>query len=424
MNIKLLTTTFLFLLMSALPTQAQIWVNSYIITHKNDTLKGKIQYNWSGNPTKEIIFKQNDKEVKYNPSDIQAFGFEDNTEIFVSISFEGEKRNSKELQVIEKGSIILENKQGFAKMLIQGDISLYRYFDSYRAYYFIQKNGEDIEVLKYYKYYTFNENNVKEVATIYSYQNQLNEALIEAPKTVQLTNKVLYQESSLVYLIKNYHKEVAEKFIVKRTPNPLHLGIMGGLTFNKIKFSETTTNEIHLVDFPTVTAATFGISMEKYFDSRRKTFSMYADVCWSGFKTNEVFNSVRDVQAGATTSLRRVWHYKFDFQYLKATPMLRYSISPPDTDAKLFINAGMSYGFSIRKGQQTYYTSGSQIVYQKFEMQSQLSFVGGLGMRINEFGVEMRFERIQFNTKPVNQGGFDALVRGSQISMTGTYWFR
>lgn len=64
MNIKLLTTTFLFLLMSALPTQAQIWVNSYIITHKNDTLKGKIQYNWSGNPTKEIIFKQNDKEVK------------------------------------------------------------------------------------------------------------------------------------------------------------------------------------------------------------------------------------------------------------------------------------------------------------------------------------------------------------------------
>ena len=50
------------LLVSYLPAKAQIWIKSYIVTKKSDTLKGQILYNWNGNPAKEITFKQNKEE--------------------------------------------------------------------------------------------------------------------------------------------------------------------------------------------------------------------------------------------------------------------------------------------------------------------------------------------------------------------------
>ena len=421
MYFKSITLTILCLWYAPMSyAQSSKWISSYLLLTEKDTLKGSIEYVWRETPL-SINFRSQDGSTKiYTAKEVLEFGFLDGTETFKSATFEIEKRTEKDFQKAEKGKISLQTITAFAQAVSLGEISLYKYVDKYRTYFLVHKRKQALVLLKHYTYY--NQNITTQQLSLvadYQYRTQLNDMLSAAPKTALKTKNVSYRQGNLLYLLKAYHEEVNSNYTLKKTPNPAHIGVLGGLTSHKIKFLGPSTNEIYLIDFKPILSPTLGIAREKYFNPRRKNFSLLNELAWTGFKTKETLLSPSDIKGGAAPNLVREWQANFNIQHLKLTTLLRYKFNVVENKLQPFINIGFGYGISLRPYQEAPSRMGNTIISNTFEIGRKFSLIAGLGGRYKTFGADLRYEYSNLGTT-----NLPLLNQGSSLTAQFTYWFK
>ena len=124
----------MLLLLATLPIQLTAQVNpqkGYIITNDNDTVHGTIDYLTDARNAKTCLFRRNG-ESQYkslSPSDIKGYRLAGDGIYYVSRPFTGG----------EKEELL------FAEFLLQGGVSLYRYYyDDYNYFGFVDSDGREV----------------------------------------------------------------------------------------------------------------------------------------------------------------------------------------------------------------------------------------------------------------------------------------
>ena len=130
-------SVFFLLLLSMMSMEAVAQVNpqkGYVITNENDTIYGTIDYQTDVQNVKVCLFqKAGESEYKsLGPGDIKAYRLADNGIYYVSRLFTG----------VDEGE---QNELLFAEFLLQGGVSLYRYYyDTYNYFGFVDSDGKEV----------------------------------------------------------------------------------------------------------------------------------------------------------------------------------------------------------------------------------------------------------------------------------------
>ena len=125
---------FFLLSLAAIPMQLSAQVNpqkGYIITNSGDTVHGTIDYLTDARNVKECLFQRNGEGgyKSLSPADIKGYRLADDGIYYVSRLFTGS----------EKPELL------FAEFLIQGGVSLYRYYHDDTNYYgFVDSDGKEV----------------------------------------------------------------------------------------------------------------------------------------------------------------------------------------------------------------------------------------------------------------------------------------
>ena len=156
--------------MMCLQVQAQVNPQEgYVITNDNDTIYGTIDYLTDEQNVKQCLF-QRKGETEYkslSPSDIKGYRLAGNGIYYVSRKFDGE--NGQELL--------------FAEFLIQGGVSLYRYYHDYCNYFgFVDIDGKEI---------IMRDDKLNDDLLTY------NKKLQERRQKVQEVNALMYQDKTI-----------------------------------------------------------------------------------------------------------------------------------------------------------------------------------------------------------------------------------
>ena len=107
----------------------------YVITNENDTIYGTIDYLTDAQNVKACLFqKEGESEYKaLSPGDIKGYRLADDGIYYVSRLF----------SVVEEGEQLQELL--FAEFLLQGGVSLFRYYYDYNNYFgFVGSDGKEI----------------------------------------------------------------------------------------------------------------------------------------------------------------------------------------------------------------------------------------------------------------------------------------
>ena len=124
------------LLLATMPIQTTAQVNpqkGYVITNGNDTVHGTIDYLTDARNAKACLFQKRGEEgyKSLSPSDIKGYRLADDGIYYVSRMFNGGER--PELL--------------FAEFLIQGGVSLYRYYyEDYNYFGFVDEGGKEVVI--------------------------------------------------------------------------------------------------------------------------------------------------------------------------------------------------------------------------------------------------------------------------------------
>lgn len=183
--------------MMCLQVQAQINPQEgYVITNDNDTIYGTIDYLTDEQNVKQCLFqRKGETEFKsLSPSDIKGYRLAGNGIYYVSRKFDGE--NGQELL--------------FAEFLIQGGVSLYRYYHDYCNYFgFVDIDGKEIimrddklndDLLTYNKKLQERRQKVQEVNALMSHDNTIANRLWK----MDLTSE------DLTKMVKRYDEQYCE----------------------------------------------------------------------------------------------------------------------------------------------------------------------------------------------------------------------
>ena len=222
MKIKLLLLGLLFT--AELANAQTDFRSGYVINLNKDTLIGEIDYRGDILMGEVCRFRVNEtgKEVKYSPSDIIAYRFN-----------EGKYFVSKELN----------GKNIFLEFLIKGQINIYYHRDVTGDHYFLEKEGTKIIELPYEEGVKY-ENDVPYFYSSTQHIGILNYYMQDAPEFQSRIYKMGKPEHyTLIKLAEDYHHKVCKdgECIIYEKKIPLlifNIEIIGGI----VKYQNTDYN--------------------------------------------------------------------------------------------------------------------------------------------------------------------------------------
>jgi len=166
--------------------------NGYIISIKNDTIYGLIDYRGNKANTKKCIFKKDvySENQEFTPNDIKAYRFIDSKYYISKIVNSAENTDTL-----------------FLEYLIKGKVDMYYFFDGVQGHFLADKGEEKLIELKSI------EKEVYTNATTYriksnQYVGILNYFFSESPSTLKKVEQVDLTQESLIKIAKVYHNDV------------------------------------------------------------------------------------------------------------------------------------------------------------------------------------------------------------------------
>lgn len=198
-----------FLLFAQITFAQDTFVDGYVVTLSQDTLRGKIKYgNWEISPTKiEFLDAKNTKNL-YLPDDLKAFQIDLKKEIYVTKTLKLDYFLQSEIAEHQRALLESKTETVFLRLLLRGDkASLYQFNDrDNRVRFFTEKDNQTVELVNFvYKKKVETESATKLIEFKKEiYKSQIPLICQDAPKSI-LKEMPLYDQSSMMDFFSKYN---------------------------------------------------------------------------------------------------------------------------------------------------------------------------------------------------------------------------
>lgn len=239
--------------------------DGYVITNRNDTLSGLIDFRTDHTNSLICKFKRDEKSTEkvYSPCEIAGYRFVNEGKYYVS-------------RIVEIDSL---KRTVFLEFLVQGLLNLY-YFPEGNGYYFFEnKNGEMISTTKMPDVIT-DQNRVK---VDNKYKGIISYVLRDDATLAAESSNIDFSRKSMIEYTKEYHDhmcESGEKCIIfendyKKKFTKLDVSFFSGIEFNDIKFNYVQLSK--MFSFSPVVGMGLNVSSPRFI----KSLSLLLDVTLS-----------------------------------------------------------------------------------------------------------------------------------------------
>lgn len=385
-------TILLFLLATYHAYSQENFLPGYVIELNGDTLNGLIDYrNWGKSPEKINFQGPGGEEQLYSPSQIRAFGVED--ERYVSAVVDTEISPVQSGKILPEPQLRLETDTAFLQTMISGPRSLYYYKDEDgKEHFYIRKDGA-FELL-IYKKYSEQVDGEKVIKEIREYAGQLREYLSDCPDIVSETKNADYRKGSLEKVLLAYYDCTAEEMDFQKTSEKIRVefGALAGVSSTSLNFKSDNFAALVNTEYPASLGFAGGFSFDVIFPRNRGKWSLNNELLFSSYRVSGRYEDIQSEEQYTITTT------EIGFAYLKLNNMIRYK--HPFPGFFLFFNAGISNGFAI--GETNEMVRESRLFTQirteegaaiedarKFEQ----GLLLGLGGKWNRYSAELRYER-------------------------------
>lgn len=358
----------------------------YIVQLNGDTLNGYIDYrNWENNPSK-IEFKQSEKGpvTIFRPMLVKGFGV--GGEIYHSAIIEIETSPTAINSLDEYPDLNIVVDTAFITVLVRGTKSLLSYKSRNRKEnFYIEENGA-YTLLRQKKYLLkvgsktmANENK--------RYIGQLILYLAGCGDMESHAQKLEYMNESLIRYFNTYYECIngSKDFEMKQENIRLTAGISAGITSTKLNLIGTLSYPDPVFN-PSIDFSG-GIYMNCLLGRNRQKWSVFNELNYSSFSFETKY---RDYLKDYVTA-------RMDFSYIKLINMLRFSY--PIKEARIFANAGITYGIAIER--ENYLReapeSGLSVLITQQRLLTDIrkldiGFMAGAGVQYKRLSGEIRYE--------------------------------
>jgi hypothetical protein len=376
------------MLMTSAVIAQRNYVPGVIITLKNDSLKGFIDFrNWYQAPT-EITFKEslaNAAEQHFKPADINAFKVAEPEIEYVSRKLRIDITKQGLTNFNESYPVTVQDTPVFLMRIVTGHYNLYEYMDVHsRVHYVYDAQDTPATELEYIQRYVDRPSGGG-IFTDEKYKEQLAALFADNKALAIKAGKVAYREANLtkLFLAYNNYKEPGtgtQKTVAvqKKSRLPVTFGIMGGIAFNSYPFRGSVG--IGKAEYESSKGPIGGIWTEIPLGRSGHNFSFVAELI---YKSSEA-NGVLPLSDGSM-------EFKFAFNYLQLNTMFRYTY-PAKALVKPYANVGIGNGFVIKTKDNRSRRSG----YEWEEAidgprKHEQTLIGGIGMKIGKVNAEARY---------------------------------
>ncbi len=193
----------------------QNFISGYVITHEGDTLRGHIDYQqWTNSPA-EFGFKPfGSDEIKIlKPTDLQYFYVEKPNELYGSVTTTITSRSSK-YATLSSSEVILFS--GFARVLLEGHVSLYMIRFKNLTYYILRLPDNSFKELTL-KRIAVTQNGITSIRDFHVYRNYLKEFEKDCESLAGLSERLKYSEKDFILFVSNYNNCHSANYVVVST---------------------------------------------------------------------------------------------------------------------------------------------------------------------------------------------------------------
>jgi hypothetical protein len=385
------------------------YLPGYIIQLNGDTIKGFIAYrNWNANPER-IFFKRDLSFPREGYSSTEIKGFKVSDELYISaiVIIDKSEISNEGLEESEEGILIIDTV--FLQTMIQGTKSLYYYIEKNIKAQFYIKQDTAYELLLYKKYreqqvirgtslaldegFLMKQKYENAVIEKKPFLNQLAIYLQDCPDIQSTFNTTAYTKESLEKLFHNYYECINSKmaFQKKTEMTLIETGVLSGLSVTTVTFSGDYNKHLVNADIEPSVNYSGGLFISFIFPRNFRRWSFNSELLYAAYKINPTYTEyINENEYTIHTST-------INLSYVKINPMIRYSY--PVGNSFLFLNAGISLGFTVSKT--NYYKKESKL-YNQVTVDESVAVRGmrnreaainiGLGSRYKKFSVELRYE--------------------------------
>lgn len=393
---KHLSLSFLVLLFicSKISYSQTGYATGYVIDSIGDTINGLIKVPADYMSPLKIKFKvdKESKAIEYTPFDILGFHYQNKE--FISREVQLELSPHEYGNMDYNPEYIFLKRYVFLKKLYKGNPGLLEHIMANgKKLYYIQK-GEQIELLKYKKYFDENAASATTMMIRNDYKVQLQNAFLGCPYAMQKVEDAKYDKRSFSKLFTYYFEckgVTVENEKEHRRNTDLFAGAIGGYTVTDLSFSGDANNAIAYSTFNNDQSFSGGFFLDLFPFGKTELWSFYNELNYSSYKVtgssyvNQSFNRTHSHE------------YTIDYAYLKLHTMARFQYSW--NKVGFFVNGGMSNGFAIKSESvdiADYDVFG--IEYQEITEAIEdprlyeFGFLIGGGLRAYNFSAEVRYE--------------------------------
>ncbi|AHM63406.1 hypothetical protein D770_25815 [Flammeovirgaceae bacterium 311] len=392
-NLRILTCTLFGVFMFQTAFCQENYLPGFIISLKEDTVKGFVDYrNWDKTP-KLISFKTGNNQLKseFSPLDIKEFTV--NNERYVSAIVETEISPSKVINMQYISELQLRVDTTFLESMIMGSKSLYylKNQEGNENFYIGQESKP--ELLLYKKYYQLKDGG-KVVKENKKYREQLSFYLEGCSSLGSKIANTPYSKKSMEKLFDAYYSCTQTDMAFKKETEKtgVEIGVIAGASLTSVKFRSDHNAFLVNANYNRSSNFAAGLFLDMIIPRTQSKLSFYNELNFTSYQVNGVYTTYEDENKHTSTFT------EFGYSYLKLNTMARFKY--PVGKAYVYINGGMSNGYAVKeinysKQETKFYTEERTVedAAIKDTRRYEQGFILGLGVRYNRYAFEARSEK-------------------------------
>ena len=363
---------------SSIQSYAQLnFEKGYLIDETNDRVECLIKNDdWKNNP-KEFKYKMNEEGMVQEASiqNIKEFGVYDKFK-FIKTKVDIDRSSDFVNNLSDQKEPIFQEEVLFLKVLIEGEASLYQYYEDTLKRYFFKMNDSEIKQLVYKRYELDGYIILKNT----SYKQQLFKNMIcEAIETSDL-ERLRYTRNELKKVFKTYNECINSNYVnYDKNSKKISVNLSLRPGFNNSAFNINIT-ELRTADFESKITFRFGVEAEFILPTNNDRWGIIIEPAYRSYE-GEQTREVSNVSGGVLVS-------KFDYRSIEVPIGVRHYFNLSEK-SKLFLNA--SYVFDFDFDSKVEFFRGDNSLISSLEVET-LNFAIGAGYKYNDkFGIEFRY---------------------------------
>lgn len=378
---------FLVLLLAGATLSAQKnFTAGGIIQWNGDTLRGLVDYReWEVSPAKIQFRTSENADVRsFDAQGIAGFFVTDQNEIYrtADVYLNDEASDARKMPSFPSVREALAGYRPvrhkvFIRLLSEGQLSLYEYTDPNRRHFLAQPTGDTLRELVARKVIIGSA-----AVPLDAYKNQLRLLTAACPSLGINFDRLLYFEKEMTRVADKFNACTnSTGYVRAKEKTSRSFLVMAGAGMPRGKFSGPFNGDKDVSASGSI-APMIGLGLDFNFSRARGRRGVGVEMYFTRFSIDNTSNDI----------FGKPIHYYSDLSYLRALFFFRQDVFAGAVQPYLKAGLGAGYYFSSRFRYSKILGGLEPVEFERETKKNDVCFMGGIGMRMQRFRLETRFE--------------------------------